>query len=497
MDKIKDKLKSVRIRLFLTLCIVTAIIIVFLVIINNVVLESFYLYSKIKNVQYAHTRINELYNDTSIDKQTLEEEISRIAIKNDFDILIKNNNNSYLYSSNKDLYNAINKINDMIYNKNTDVSNVIISNGNVKIVKIIDQRSSINYIFLTATLDNGYLLYIRIPIASIQESVRISNNLLILIGGFTILIAGIFASFISKKFTEPILELNDIAKNMSKLDFSKKYKIKDTDDEINNLGKSINTMSDKLETTIKQLRNTNFELEKDIEEKSQIDEMRKQFISDVSHELKTPIALIQGYAEGLIENVNSDDESRKFYAEVILDESNKMDKLVKQLLELMKLEYGKREFNNKEFDIVELINEVIRKCNVMLEERKIEVEFKEKEPVYVTADEFYIDQVVTNYFTNAIKHAEEVDGKKQIEITITNIDDKVRISIFNTGSHISEENMERIWKRFYKVDSSRNREDGGTGIGLALVKAIMNNYENNFGVVNKENGVEFYFELDK
>ena len=132
---------------------------------------------------------------------------------------------------------------------------------------------------------------------------------------------------------------------MSKLDFSQKYRITDADDEINNLGKSINIMSDKLEKTIKQLRNTNMELEKDIEEKSKIDEMRKSFISDVSHELKTPIALIQGYSEGLIENVNTDEESRKFYAEVIQDEINKMDKLVKQLLELMKLEYGKREFN--------------------------------------------------------------------------------------------------------------------------------------------------------
>ena len=129
---------------------------------------------------------------------------------------------------------------------------------------------------------------------------------------------------------------------MAKLDFSQKYRIKDTEDEINELGKSINTMSDKLERTINQLRGTNVELEKDIEEKSKIDEMRKQFISDVSHELKTPIALIQGYAEGLVENVNTDEESRKFYAEVILDETNKMDTLVKQLLELMKLEYGKR-----------------------------------------------------------------------------------------------------------------------------------------------------------
>ena len=285
---------------------------------------------------------------------------------------------------------------------------------------------------------------------------------------------------------------------MSKLDFSKKYRVKDTDDEINNLGKSINTMSDKLEATIKQLRNTNVELEKDIEEKSKIDEMRKQFISDVSHELKTPIALIQGYAEGLIENVNDDEESRKFYAEVILDESNKMDTLVKQLLELMKLEYGKREFNNVEFNIGELIKEVIRKCDVMLKEKQIEVEYDDTKEVYVNADEFYIEQVITNYLTNAIKNAKTINEKKKIQVKVEETKkQKVRITVFNTGDKIKDEELERIWKRFYKSDSSRNREDGGTGIGLSLVKAIMNNYKNDYGVNNKEDGVEFYFELDK
>ena len=226
--------------------------------------------------------------------------------------------------------------------------------------------------------------------------------------------------------------------------------------------------------------------------------MRKQFISDVSHELKTPIALIQGYAQGLVENVTTDDESRKFYAEVILDESNKMDKLVKQLLELMKLEYGKREFNNEKFDLRELVNEVIRKCDVMIKEKGIKVNFNVKEPIYVFADEFYIDQVVTNYFTNAIKHAEEVNGRKEINIYIEKIKHKkkIRLYVYNTGENIKEEDLERIWKRFYKVDSSRNREDGGTGIGLALVKAIMNNYQNEYGVHNKEDGVEFYFDLD-
>lgn len=226
--------------------------------------------------------------------------------------------------------------------------------------------------------------------------------------------------------------------------------------------------------------------------------MRTQFISDVSHELKTPIALIQGYAEGLVENVNSEEENRQFYANVILDEANKMDKLVKQLLELMKLEYGKREFQNANFNITELIQEVIRKSKVMLEENNIEVRMDMPEEVIVFADEFYIEQVVTNYFTNAIKHAKEVFSEKYIKIKIemrkkTN---KVRVYVFNTGDNIEEENLQRIWRRFYKVDSSRNRDNGGTGIGLALVKAIMNNYNNDFGVQNKDTGVEFYFDLD-
>ena len=176
-----------------------------------------------------------------------------------------------------------------------------------------------------------------------------------------------------------------------------------------------------------------------------------------------------------------------------------MDKLVKQLLELMKLEYENRDFNNQKFNIVELIAEVIRKYKVMAEEKQIDIIFSEKEAVYVYADEFYIEEVLTNYFTNAIKHCEEVNGQKQIEINLQKVEEngKIRISVLNTGKNIPEKDLERVWGRFYKVDSSRNREDGGTGIGLAIVKAIMNNYQNKYGVINKENGVMFYFELNE
>ena len=497
MDKIKEKLKSVRFKLFLVMCIVIIFIILCLILVNSVVLETFYMYSKTNTVRAVYARINEYYSSNSANID-LDEELKNIAFKNNFDILIQADNNIIVFSTNRDFISSIDQLMDNESASSQDQTNIIYKDRDIIIRKVVSSNSSMNYILLSGNLVNDYKLYIRIPIAPIEESVRISNNVLIFIGCITIIMSGIIASVISKKFTDPILELNSITNKMARLDFSQKYVTKDVDDEINDLGKNINTMSNKLETIIKQLRDNNIELEKDIEEKSKIDEMRKQFISDVSHELKTPIALIQGYAEGLLENVTTDDESRKFYTDVILDESNKMDKLVKQLLELMKIEYGKREFTNERFDLKELIDEVIRKCNVMLKENGITINFRQEEPVYIYADEFYIDQAVTNYFTNAIKHAEEKNGKKEIEIRLEKLKDKnkVRLYVYNTGENIEQEDLERIWKRFYKVDTSRNRENGGTGIGLALVKAIMNNYKNEYGVANKEDGVEFYFDLD-
>ena len=495
LNKIKDVLSSVKAKLFLTLSTTVLLIILFLIIVNNFALEKFYLYKKQNTLKSVYESLNDYYK-TPEQNNDIQTELEKLSIKNNFDILIKDNNGINLYTTNKNFSTVIGSINDIL--DKISEGKVLESNDNFTIKKQRDSKNGLSYMMLSGKLENGYFLYIRIPLNSIQDSVSISNNFLLMIAGFTILIASIMVTIVSRKFTEPILELNNIAKKMSNLDFSQKYQVTNARDEINDLGRSINTMSDKLERTIKQLRSSNIELERDIEEKSKIDEMRKTFISDVSHELKTPIALIQGYSEGLLENVNSDEESRKFYAEVILDETNKMDKLVKQLLELMKLEYGKREFHNKEFNIVELEKEVIRKTNVMIEEKQAEIKFDDSKEIQVFADDFYIEQVLTNYLTNAIKNVKEMYGEKYIKISneIRKDENKVCIKVFNTGEKISEENLNRIWNRFYKADESRHREDGGTGIGLAFVKAIMGNYDNKFGVNNLENGVEFYFELD-
>ena len=496
MNKTGQLFKSVRVKLFLSLCVVIILTILFLIIINNIVLETFYIYNKKDYVKNLYEQINEKYND-KIPKEEIEDFIKLEASKNNLDVLIKNYETNEIITNNKSRVESLKKIKTFIeLNDNNRLGQTLYKSKNAIIKKAKDTSNNLNYIFLIANLDNNSEIYIRTPISAIKESLKISNQVLILVGGISVIVSAIIASIVSRRFSNPILELNNIARKMSKLDFTQKFIPSKSNDELDELGNSINMMSDRLEETINELKQNNDELERGIKEKSKIDEMRTQFISDVSHELKTPIALIQGYAEGLIENVNTDDESRKFYAEVILDEADKMDKLVKQLLNLMKLEYGKREFNNTKFDIVSLIKEVLRKCEVMIKEQNITVELKNENPIYVFADDFYIEQVVTNYVTNAIKYSREVNGKKIIIVTITEERNNfVRISVYNTGENFSDDVMKKIWGRFYKLDSSRNRANGGTGIGLSLVRAIMNNYENKYGVQNRVDGVEFYFEL--
>lgn len=500
---LKKIFKSVRAKLFITLCIVIIMIIAFFVIINNAVLEALYYYRKqeasLDTYEYINENIPKRISEE--EKNKYEIELEKIAENNSFEILITDGEN-IVYKTNKNYledFGIINKINYDVDYSVFNKSDILLSKDGKTIRKIVDKRNGITYILLDSTLENGNNLYLRLPVTPIKDSVDTSNRFIYIMGIASVILGAIAIVFITERFTKPIEELNDIANEMSNFNFKRKYRINDSEDEIDELGKSINTLSDKLEDTINKLKVNNSELEKDIEAKSKIDEMRRQFISDVSHELKTPIALIQGYAEGLVENVNSDEESRKFYAEVILDEANKMDKLVKRLLELMKLEYEDRKFNDTKFDLNELIEEVIRNSKVVLNDNKIEVDFNPKEANYVFADDFYIEQVVSNYFTNAIKNVKEVEGKKKIKIRVKNSkeDGKYKVTVFNTGDKIDEEHINRIWTRFYKVDESRDRSKGGTGIGLSLVRAIMSKYNSGYGVNNKKDGVEFYFEIKK
>jgi signal transduction histidine kinase len=203
--------------------------------------------------------------------------------------------------------------------------------------------------------------------------------------------------------------------------------------------------------------------------------------------------LIQGYAEGLKEGINDDPESRDFYCEVIMDEANKMNVMVQKLLTLNHLEFGNDVVTMERFDIVNMVQSYLQSANILARQQGVEVRFKETEPIYVWADEFKVEEVITNYFTNALNHC---TGKKVVDITIEKREGKVRISVFNTGEPVPEASLERIWDKFYKVDKARTREYGGSGVGLSIVKAIMESMNQEYGLENYTNGVRFWFELE-
>ena len=313
-------------------------------------------------------------------------------------------------------------------------------------------------------------MIIRSPIEGIRDSIRISNRFYLMIGIIVTVLGGIFISIFTRKITKPVVELTEISQKMANLDFEARY-TSGGEDEIGILGNNFNQMSETLEKTISELKTANNEEPKKIlKKKEQIDEMRKEFLSNVSHELKTPIALIQGYAEGLQDNISDDPESREFYCEVIIDEANKMNQMVKKLLTLNQLEFGNDQVNMERFDLTALIQGIIQSSKILAEQAGAEIIFRQSDPIYVWGDEFKVEEVLTNYVTNAIHH---VKYDKKIDIRCVCQEGIVKTVVFNTGDAIPEEDLEKIWIKFYKVDKARTREYGGSGIGLSIVKAII------------------------
>ena len=485
---------SINTKLFLIFSILIFSLVSLIFLLNSTMLETYYLHKKQKNLINLYNDINYAYSTSEKGIEALTSTFEKLEVNRNIDLVIKSSTGSTIYVTSKD-YSS----DRMFFNQNILLSKSYIeeklSNGVTYFVeKYYDNFLSSDFLMLIGKLDDDSYIFLRSPLESIREGIKTSNTFLFITGMIILVLSSGLAFFISKRFTKPIYELNAITKKMSNLDFSTKYTVT-SDDEIGMLGNSINSLSENLENKIKELREANMELEKDIEETSKIVEMRSQFISDVSHELKTPISLIQGYAEGLADGVVTDEESKKYYVDVILDEANKMSQLTRGLLDLSNLEYGKNDLQIREFDITNLIFSTIKKNELILKEKNITLEFDDSKHYNVLGDMFRIEQVITNYLNNAIKN---IAGERKIKIFEEEKENNIiRINVSNTGKNIAEEDLPRIWVRFYKVDNSRNREVSGSGIGLSLVRAIMNQHKNKYGVENTKDGVNFYFELNK
>lgn len=462
---------------------------------NNFFLERYYVAKKERVLRDAYERINRIQSvDAYLDEEFLDD-LSDVCARYNMSMMILTDEFEPLFGtegSNGRMGGLEGRLWGYYMGIDTSEVDVLEKSDDYVIQKTRDFKTKVDYLEIWGAFHTGYYFIIQVPMDSIRDSVHTSNEFL----GYVIII-GLFVSavlifWIARKITDPIQELTELSKRMADLDFDAKYE-SGGQNEIGQLGEHFNKMSETLERTISELKTANNQLQSDIEEKIQIDEMRKEFLSNVSHELKTPIALIQGYAEGLKECINDDAESRDFYCDVIMDEAGKMNNMVKKLLSLNQLESGADSVVFERFDLVPLVRRVVQSAELLAEQKGARILIEADSSCYVWADEFRTEEVVTNYVSNALNH---VDFDKVIEIRIYRINGKVRTSVFNTGRPIPEEDIDKIWIKFYKVDKARTREYGGSGIGLSIVKAIMDSMHQQFGVKNYENGVEFWFELD-
>lgn len=461
--------------------------------INNTFLEEYYLRNKQKAMMDAYQSVNEASNEGVINTEAFDIEFQKICGKNNISIILLDARSKTLKASMNDYELLSRQLVDYVFGKGITFEDELLElEENYEMYIKLDARTQLEYVDMWGVLDNGNLFLFRSPLEGIQESVALANRFLAYVGIGSAIFSALIILLVSRKITEPIMELTCISERMSHLDFDAEY-TGSSKTEIALLGQNINHLSKTLETTISELKSANNELQRDIEKKSRIDEMRKDFLSNVSHELKTPIALIQGYAEGLKEGVSDDEESRNFYCEVIMDEAAKMNHMVKKLLTLNQLEYGNDTVSMERFDITALINNYLSSAAILCRQKGIKLQMESYPSVKVWADEYMVEEVFNNYFTNAMNHVAE---KRVIDVKLTLKEKLVRVSVFNTGLPIPEESIDHIWEKFYKVDKARTREYGGSGVGLSIVKAMMDAMNQKYGVVNYDNGVEFWFELE-
>ncbi len=461
---------------------------------NDFFLERYYVANKRGVLTFVYEKLDGASGQEGLEDETFVQRLSNVCEQNNISLFVMGSDGRVKMYNMRDYDVIQHRLYMYLFAQfpPPDAGEVLEENEIYTIRVNEDVRSDMEYLEMHGVLAKGEVFLLRTALEPIRESVILANQFLTQVGVFVLIAGVLIIRLLSKRITEPILELAKLSERMSNLDFDVKF-IGQKEDEISFLGNHMNQLSEALEKTISELKTANNELQRDIEQNEKNDEMRKEFLSNVSHELKTPIALIQGYAEGLKECINDDPESREFYCDVIMDEASKMNAMVKNLLALNELEFGTETVTMERFDIVAMIRNILQASGILFEQNQVNLIFQQEEPIYVWADEFKLEEVLNNYISNALHHAE---GERIIKVTVQNQVDCVRVGVFNTGKQIPEQDIDRIWDKFYKVDKARTREYGGSGVGLSIVKAIMESMHRNYGVVNYANGVEFWFDLE-
>ena len=465
--------------------------------------EKFYSYKKTELLVQEVNKFHDLYslhidNDADLYKalQKFENDNNAqvIITSSDGDIVKYHSNN---FNGDKESFDTLTAFGTELIN-DKDLITEVIKNSQTKYKNFDNKSSGLKKIGVVSpmslTSKNDSLIFCISSIQPIKEASEVISEFFIYLFWGLITVSIILALIYSNLISKPLVTLTYAANKISNMDFSVICET-NRDDEIGSLAKSLNFLSKNLHAALIDLQEKNKKLEQDIEKERQLDNMRKEFIDNVSHELKTPIGIIEGYAEGVKDGIVSGEDAN-MYLETIIDEAKKMSVLVTNMLELSKLESGTTKQNPEAFNINRLIAKVLKKHKPDFEENKFNVHFNSLTPYsYVYADPFQMEQVLTNLITNAIKYT---PPNNDININIEEIPDKFKISVQNMGVTIPENQINKLFDKFYRLDKSRERtQKNSTGIGLSIVKNILHLHNSEFNIQNIAGGVEFYFYLEK
>lgn len=495
----KRQYKSLMLQLFVQLLSIVLFMVAFLLIINSRFIGSLFYARAYTEMSYAAEKIDEIERSSSdfLDEMKKIEDTDTTYVE-----IFKGSTDKLLYST------IMNDVRDHTVFDFEEDKQLFFNFANAKKIssikvleatekgtffEVTEAPTDIDYLMYTTVLENGDTVKIYAQENIIESNAQYTSGIIravICIVGIGLMIAFFIYAWL---FTRPLIEMNDVTKHMAKMDFSKKCVTKSMN-ELGQLAESINSMSDSLASALGDLKEKNRQLEIDIEHEHKMEKSRKEFVSNVSHELKTPIAIIQGYAEGLKLGVSDNPEDNEEYIDVIIEESKKMNDIVLDLLELSYYESGSYKLNESDFLLNGTIGEYVDIQKIRLDENNINVEIKLLPDMRGWGDEAKISMVLNNYFNNAISHC---DGEKLIRITAGEYGEFYRIRVFNTGKNIPEEYTEELWNSFFRGDKSRRRNEGRFGLGLSIVAAIQSMHGMKYGCENKKDGVEFWFDVKK
>lgn len=486
---------SIKVKLMLVMTLLVAGTIFLCWFFINTCLERYYIYQKQNELISSYDAIDRAGRENALESKEFTLLFNNICSTKNIDTIIISAERQIILSYSPDDKAFRNQLVEMMWGVGAIGEKTLRSTDHYTMQEQTDATTGSECIALIGTLANDDYIYMKTPLESIRESAKSTSQFFLFVGIGATIICVVIIYFVAKSISQPIQELSSLSKRMCNLEFDAKFEPKfHSSRELETLGSNMNELSETLQQTIGELKGANNELKDDIAKKEKIDEMRKEFLSNVSHELKTPLALISGYAEGLKECINDSEESREFYCDVIMDETDKMNRMVGKLLTLNQLEFGNERVEMSCFDITELIKGVVNANTLLADTDGITISFAQDEPAHVWGDEFKVEEVITNYLSNAMHYAA---GAKQVRIYYEQRKKLLRVCVYNSGSNIPEEELDKIWIKFYKVDKARTREYGGSGIGLSIVKAIMNSMHQECGVCNVEDGVVFWMELER